>query len=112
MQRRTKVIAGLCVIVGCILYLVVSGFQSGSVYYFTVSELQAREATFGGKRVKVAGKVVEGSIQTDRGTREVRFRAEEGGQVIPVWYRGVVPDTFKDGAEVVVEGRRWCDSVV
>ena len=109
MQRKTKVAAGLGVIVVCLVYLVVAGFKNTSVYYFTVSELHAREAGLGGKRVKVAGKVVQGSIQQDKGTMEVRFRAEEGGQILPVAYRGIVPDTFKDGAEVVVEGKRGVD---
>jgi len=111
MKRKTKVALGLSVIVACLLYLVVTGFQNTSVYYFTVSELHAREAALGNKRIKVAGKVVAGSIEQDRGTMRVSFRAEEGGQVIPVVYRGIVPDTFKDGAEVVVEGKRGADGV-
>lgn len=111
MRRKTKVAAGLSVIVVCLVYLVVAGFKNTSVYYFTVSELHAREASLGGKRVKVAGKVVEGSIQQDKATMEVRFQATEGGQAIRVVYRGIVPDTFKDGAEVVVEGKRGGDGV-
>jgi cytochrome c-type biogenesis protein CcmE len=111
MGRRTKVAAGLGVIVACLVYLVVTGFQNTSVYYFTVSELQAREGTLAGKRVKVAGKVVGGSIVQDKATMVVRFQAEEGGKIIPVAYRGIVPDTFKDGAEVVVEGKRGADGV-
>ncbi|OGG52179.1 MAG: hypothetical protein A3F84_19430 [Candidatus Handelsmanbacteria bacterium RIFCSPLOWO2_12_FULL_64_10] len=111
MRRKAKLMAGLGVIVASLVYLVVSGFQNTSVYYLTVSELHAREAAVAGKRVKVAGKVVAGSIQQDRETMQVRFRAEEGGQVIPVVYRGIVPDTFKDGAEVVLEGRRGEDGV-
>lgn len=109
MPRKTKVAVGLSVIVACLVYLVVAGFQNTSVYYFTVSELYAREASLGDKRVKVAGKVVEGSIQQDKATMEVRFQAAEGGRVIPVVYRGIVPDTFKDNAEVVVEGKRTVD---
>jgi cytochrome c-type biogenesis protein CcmE len=111
MRRKTKLVVGLGVIVACLVYLVISGFEGASVYYFTVSELQAKEAMTAGKRVKVAGKVVDGSIEQDRGTMEVRFRAEEGGHVIPVLYKGIVPDTFKDGAEVVVEGKRGSDGV-
>lgn len=111
MRRKTKLAAGLGVIVASLLYLVVTGFQNTSVYYLTVSEFHAREGGVAGKRVKVAGKVVAGSIQQDRGTMQVSFRAEEGGQVLPVVYRGIVPDTFKDGAEVVVEGKRGGDGV-
>jgi cytochrome c-type biogenesis protein CcmE len=109
MRRKTKVAAGLGVIVASLVYLVVTGFQNTSVYYLTVSELYAREMGVAGKRVKVAGKVAAGSISQDRGTMQVSFRAEEGGKTLPVVYRGIVPDTFKDGAEVVVEGKREAD---
>ena len=111
MYRKTKMAAGLGIIVASLVYLVVTGFQNTSVYYLTVSEFHTRQTGVAGKRVKVAGKVVAGSIQQDKGTMQVRFRAEEGGQVLPVVYRGIVPDTFKDGAEVVVEGKRQADGV-
>ncbi len=111
MRRKTKVVLCLSVIVACLVYLVVSGFQGASVFFFTVSELQAKEATIGGQRVKVAGKVVDGSIEQDKGTMKVSFQAEEGGHILPVTYKGIVPDTFKDGAEVVVEGKSGADGV-
>ena len=111
MRRKAKLAGGLGVIVASLLYLVVTGFQNTSVYYLTVSEFHTRESLVSGRRVKVAGKVVAGSISQDRGTMQVSFRAEEGGQALAVAYRGIVPDTFKDGAEVVVEGKRGADGV-
>ena len=57
-RKKVKFLAGLTVIVVCLLYLVVSGFQKSAMYYFTVAELEAREADFVGKRIKLAGKVV------------------------------------------------------
>ena len=45
--------------------LVVSGFNETSMYYFTVAELEAREAEFVGRKIKLAGKVVPGSIRKD-----------------------------------------------
>lgn len=111
-RRKIKFIAGFVVILGCLLYLIVSGFQKTAMYYFTVSELDAREASFVGKQIKLAGKVVPGSIQKDEQTMAIRFRVWEPVAGHPgtyskpwkVYYKGVVPDTFKDNAEVVMEG--------
>ena len=118
-RKKVKFIAGFVVIIGCLLYLVVSGFQKTAMYYFTVSELEARESAFVGKRIKLAGKVVPGSIQKDDQTMAVRFNIWEPieghpGTYTPprtVYYRGIVPDTFKDEAEVVLEGTPEKDGV-
>jgi cytochrome c-type biogenesis protein CcmE len=75
-------------------------------YYQTLEEF--RSAGFGGA-ARVHGYVALGSIERDVGAREVRFAVQndlEGGETLPVVYRSLeTPDLFKDGAEVVVEGR-------
>jgi cytochrome c-type biogenesis protein CcmE len=110
--KKVRFAAGFAVIGLCLLYLVISGFQKTAMYYFTVGELEARELEFVGERIKLAGRVVPGSIQTDPRTLEVAFRIwEPGGKGFepdlpqrPVRYRGIVPDTFKDEADVILEG--------
>ena len=109
--KKAKFVAGFAVIVVCLFYLVISSSQKMSMYYFTVSELEARETEFVGQRIKLAGKVVPGSIQNHEGNRLVEFQIwepmEEGeisSKRRTVVYRGVVPDTFKDESDVVLEG--------
>jgi cytochrome c-type biogenesis protein CcmE len=58
-----------------------------------------------GKRLQLHGFVVNDSILRRRDSLEYQFRMESDGAVVPVRYTGVVPDTFKGGAEVVVKGR-------
>lgn len=111
-RKKVRFIAGISVIVVCMLYLVVSGFQKTAIYYFTVSELEARESEFVGQRIKLAGKVVPGSIRNVQGQRLIEFEiwepeAQAGSAAFGkrlVRYRGIVPDTFKDEADVVLEG--------
>ena len=118
-RRKAKFAAGIVVIVFCLIYLVVSGFQKTAMYYFTVSELEAREADFVDKRIKLAGKVVPGSIQVDGQTHAVEFRIWEPTEGTneglstqrAVTYKGVVPDTFKDEADVILEGKTRTDGV-
>ncbi len=57
-----------------------------------------------GKKLNLHGFVVEKSILRRPDTLEYRFQVQSNGKVIPVSYTGVVPDTFKDGSEVVLKG--------
>ena len=79
-------------------------------YYQTLEEF--RSAGFEGAS-RVHGYVALGSIERDVQGRQVRFTVQntlEGGETLPVVYRSLeVPDLFKDGAEVVVEGELRSD---
>jgi cytochrome c-type biogenesis protein CcmE len=55
--------------------------------------------------VKVGARVVPGSIVRDPGGRSMKFEVTDGARSFPVSYRGIAPDTFTDGVDVVVEGR-------
>ncbi len=118
-RKKVKFVAGFTVIVLCLLYLVVSGFQKSAMYYFTVTELEARQAEFVDRRIRLAGKVVPGSIQTDDRTLAVAFQIWEpiGGapdafsEPRAVRYKGIVPDTFRDESDVVLEGKTGADGV-
>ena len=118
-RKKTKFIAGLTIIVICMLYLVISGFQKTAIYYFTVTEFEAREAEFVDRRIKLAGKVVPGSVRKDNRTSAIRFQIWEPLEGAPgsfsaprtVHYRGIVPDTFKDDADIVLEGKPGADGV-
>jgi len=55
--------------------------------------------------VKVGARVVSGTIKRDPGGRELTFVMTDGKREYPVHYRGVAPDTFTDGVDIVVEGR-------
>jgi cytochrome c-type biogenesis protein CcmE len=47
---------------------------------------------------------VDKSIEKRPGTLDYRFKVQSNGQVVTATYTGVVPDNFKDGAEVVIKG--------
>jgi len=84
-------------------FLSYKAFESSSIYYLRVSELKQKGETAYGDKFRVSGEVAPGSIQRDLGT--LQFVIAEGGQQLPVRYKGPVPDIFRDGAEVAVEGR-------
>jgi len=75
------------------------------VFYLTVEELRARGSEVYGEDVRVSGHVEEGTIDSNPMSMEHRFVITADGERLSVFYKGVAPDTFKDGAEVVVEGK-------
>ena len=106
--RSAQVVIAAVVVVAAIGYLILTGFQSTSVYYMTVSELTAQGSSspvhpFGD--VRVAGTVQENSVQRTPGDSTVRFTIADDGGSIPVVYKGLVPDIFGPNIQVVVEGK-------
>ena len=101
--KRWQLVIVALVILGAVGYLVYNGLST-NVYYQTVSELQASGGE-NGRQVRLAGNVVEGSIVREDGGSTVRFSVADLGGSLPVVYKGVVPDIFAPGIEVVLEGK-------
>ncbi len=92
-------------ILACMAFLlaVTLSSRSGLVYYYTVSEFRKLDGERSGG-IRINGKVEDGSIVRQKSGMDVRFNVTDGQAAIPVEYHGVLPDTFVDGADVVVEG--------
>ena len=74
-------------------------------YYKYVDEVTAQPEAWHGKNLQVHGYVVPGSIGRKRDVLEYEFDIQRNGKVIRAYYTGIVPDTFKDDAEVVLTGQ-------
>lgn len=100
-----KMVIGALIVVPVLAHLAYAAYVSPlGNYYVTVDELQAHGAT--GAPVRVAGAVVEGSVQWDQARQTTRFAIRGERTKLTVVYRGVVPETFREQMTVVVEGRR------
>lgn len=97
------IIAGIAIL-GAVVYLVFANTQANAVYYMTVSELKSCTSC-ATQSVRVAGVVQSGSIVRDDQNQRMRFTINDGTQTLAVTYSGVVPDIFRSGIQVVVEGR-------
>lgn len=108
MNARSKFLIGGAVVLGTAGYLMASSISETAQYYLTPVELASRVAADPGfveTGVKVGARVVPGSIKRSAGGREVAFNMTDGSRSYPVVYRGLIPDTFTDSVDVVVEGR-------
>jgi cytochrome c-type biogenesis protein CcmE len=78
-------------------------------YYKYADEVMASPAEWQGKKLQVHGYVVPGTIARKPDTFEYRFDMQRNGKVLRAYYTGIVPDTFKGDAEVVLTGQLGAD---
>ncbi len=107
MLNRRRFVVGAVLIAAAVSYLVYAGIRTTSMYYFDLAEFLARRAALGGETLRVKGWVRHGSVDRNPSTNELRFDLAEKDDTsaVPVSYRGIMPDMFAEGREVVVEGR-------
>jgi len=104
------------VVTSAVGFLLTRSMKEGAEYYKHVDEVMAAPDALRAKRLQVHGHVVNGSIEQAKGTLQYRFkiesRAPRAPAVIGATYTGLVPDTFKSGAEVVAKGTIGPDNVL
>jgi len=102
-KRRRFLIAAsvVALAMGALIFM---GVRSAAMYHMEVSELLAQGSDAYGEKVRLGGDVVEGSVESGPSGNETRFSITDGTKSLPVVYRGVVPDAFKPGADVVMDG--------
>jgi cytochrome c-type biogenesis protein CcmE len=97
------VVAGLALI-AIAAALVLKAFQGNVVFFFSPSQIAAREAPVD-RTFRVGGMVEKGSLKRRSDGLTVEFIVTDTAKSIPVVYRGLLPDLFKEGKGVVAEGR-------
>ncbi len=116
-MKNGRFFVGLVGVALVVTYLVWTGISDTMVYYLTPTELLAKvgeDPAFHSVGVKVSGKVVAGSYARGAGELVHRFQVhdiEHTDVTFPAVYTGVLPDTFTDDIEVVLEGRFGRDGV-
>jgi cytochrome c-type biogenesis protein CcmE len=111
MKKYGKFAALIAIVLGTLIYLAVEGGASNATYYKTIAELGKMGDQAYGKRLRVGGDVESGSIQ--RSGKEVIFVLTQENNRLKVAYTGAdpLPDTFRDGAQALADGRLDHDGV-
>src|SRR6185436_7148113 len=99
--RIAATAAVIALALGGLFYTTLS---EGTEYYVHVDEVMTDPGAWQGKRLQLHGFVVDKSIFVKPQTLEYRFQIQNKGSVVSASYTGIVPDTFKDGSEVVLKG--------
>lgn len=104
-QKRGALIGSIVIVAGLAVGLVLIALRSTVAYFYTPADLVALAAPPGGV-IRLGGLVAADSVQFDAGNdAAVEFRVEDGVSEIAVRYTGVLPDLFREGQGVVVQGR-------
>jgi cytochrome c-type biogenesis protein CcmE len=101
-HKRLAFAGGLLLAVGAIAALVFNAFQSNMVFFYTPTQVEAREAP-ANRTFRVGGLVQEGSVQRDG--LKVNFVVTDTAKTVPVRYEGILPDLFQEGKGVVAQGQ-------
>jgi len=113
MKRRHKRIAFILVGLaglGVATYLVASAFRNNLVFFFSPTQVVAKEAPIN-RTFRVGGLVENGSLKRDGDGLTVRFVVTDTVASIPVVYKGILPDLFKEGRGCVAQGKIGTDGV-
>lgn len=102
-HKKLAVITAGVAALGFAAVLVLNAFQSNLVFFFSPTQVIAKEAPIG-KNFRIGGLVEEGSVNREEGTT-VKFAITDTSETIQVVYTGILPDLFREGKGVVAQGK-------
>jgi cytochrome c-type biogenesis protein CcmE len=108
-KRLLLIAAGLAVL-GLSAWLILSAFQQNLLYFYTPTDVTQGKAP-SQKNFRLGGMVEKGSIVRLPDGITVNFVVTDMVQKVPVTYRGILPDLFKEGKGVVTQGKLGDDKV-
>ena len=101
--RLTLIAVAAVAIVAAVL-LAMWGLKDRAAYFYTPADIAAGKAQTG-KAMRLGGMVEKGSVRKDADGVTVRFIVADGEARVPVMFRGILPDLFREDSGVVAEGR-------
>jgi len=104
-RRKRMIVVGLILLgVSIASFFALTAFQKNLLYFFTPTQVAAGEAPRG-YPFRVGGLVVQGTVQREPNSLNVRFSVTDGGATIPVTYSGILPDLFREGQGIISIGK-------
>jgi cytochrome c-type biogenesis protein CcmE len=113
MKRRHKRITFICVClaaIGLATWLVLGAFRNNLVFFYSPTQVASAEAPVN-KTFRIGGLVQNGTLKRDADGLTVRFTVTDTANNIPVVYKGILPDLFKEGRGCVAQGRIGSDGM-
>jgi cytochrome c-type biogenesis protein CcmE len=102
-KKRLLIIVGVLAGIGLAVGLALSALQENINLFYTPTQIANGEAPHG-KRIRAGGMVVKGSLQRSADSLDVRFVVTDFDKSVPITYRGILPDLFREGQGIVALG--------
>ena len=111
-RRHKRIIFIVCCVaaLGLAAWLVLAAFKNNLVFFFSPTQVAAREAPQG-RTFRIGGLVQDGTVKRDSDGLTIRFTVTDTANTIPVVYKGILPDLFKEGRGCVAQGKVGSDGV-
>ena len=109
-HKRLILIAAGIAVLGVAAALVLSAFRENIVFFYSPSQIAAKEAPQG-TAFRIGGLVESGSMKRQKDGLTVEFRVTDTAKTVTVMYTGILPDLFREGRGVVAQGRLGPDGV-
>lgn len=110
-KKRLFIILGLLVGVGVAVGLALSALQQNINLFYTPTQIANGEAPLD-TRIRAGGMVEAGSLQRSGDSLDVRFVVTDFNKSVPITYRGILPDLFREGQGIVALGKLNAAGVV
>jgi cytochrome c-type biogenesis protein CcmE len=102
-HKRLTFVALAMVLLGAAAALMLSAFKENIVFFYSPTDVVGKHIA-DGRRIRVGGLVEEGSVKKEPDA-VVSFRVTDMATAVPVRYKGLLPDLFREGQGIVAEGR-------
>ena len=111
-KRKKRLLSVALIVTGASLAaaLIITAFEKNLMYFYSPSEVVAGEAP-AGRKFRVGGLVVDGSVKRDPNTLTVEFTVTDTVHEVTVAYAGILPDLFREGQGIIAHGRARADGV-
>lgn len=109
-RKRLAMVVGGVAVLGIGAALILNAFNSNLVFFYSPTQIAANEAPMG-RSFRIGGMVEEGSVKREADGVSVRFIVTDTAKTVPVVYKGILPDLFKEGKGVVAQGKLEADGV-
>ncbi|QSB17680.1 cytochrome c maturation protein CcmE [Pseudomonas sp. 15A4] len=110
-KKRLLIILAILAGVGIAVSLALSALKENINLFYTPTQIAGGEAPRD-TRIRAGGMVVQGSLQRSPDSLDVTFAVTDFNKSVPITYRGILPDLFREGQGIVALGKLNADGVV
>ena len=111
-RRRFFILGGFLLTFSIAAALVLMAFEENIVFFYSPTELSRKleqQLITPNRRLRIGGLVEEGSVGREDDGLTITFRVTDTAEVVPVRFRGLLPDLFREGQGIVAEGSMGSD---
>ena len=102
--KRLTFVAIACVLIATAAALILTAFEESIVFFRTPTDITDNKVKED-QRIRLGGLVEEGSVKKSEDGLVVNFRVTDLENALPVTFKGVLPDLFREGQGIIAEGR-------